>query len=148
MKNLFKALMIMITLAYIPVSYGSVISDRTEKNYFLFTITNYHTTRQSGQVVNIYVKYAYPKNLPSSDYPDYRKLRTSILQYMEPTKEFPADVYWEILATQMGKELMHNFPLSGVSIQLYVLDNPAGNEPSDHGPIYTIGDITPLDIHS
>lgn len=68
---------------------------------------------------------------------------------MEPTTEFPAEVFWEILATNMGKELMKDFPLDGVSVQLEVLDNqdPNSFEPSDHGPTFTIGDIPALDIH-
>jgi hypothetical protein len=68
---------------------------------------------------------------------------------MEPSDEFPAEVFWEILATNMAKELMKDFPLDGVSIQLTVLDNqnPDSYEPGDHGPIVTIGKIAPLDVH-
>lgn len=42
-------------------------------------------------------------------------------------------------------ELMRDFPLASVSVQLTVLDNQnqVGNEPSDHGPIFTLGDISP-----
>lgn len=136
---------------YLPVSFSAtaIPEGNSEKNYFQFTISKYHTTRQSGQVVNIYAKYAYKKDLSINDYPDYRILRTKILKYMEPSDEFPADVFWEVLATKMGKELMSDFPLDGVSIQLYVLDNqnPDSNEPGDHGPTFTIGEIAPLDVH-
>ena len=68
---------------------------------------------------------------------------------MEPSDEFPAAVFWEILASKMAKELMQNFPLDGVSLQLSVLDNqnPDAYEPGDHGPIVTIGKIAPLDVH-
>ncbi|MDP3561649.1 MAG: hypothetical protein Q8R83_05695 [Legionellaceae bacterium] len=122
-----------------------------EKNYFQFSIAQYHTQRQSGQTINVYVRYAYTPHLSQDKYPDYRVLRTAILKYMEPSKELPAEVYWEIIATQMGKELMKNFPISGVSIQLDVKGNenpdPNKSEPGDHGPIFTIGDIAPLDIH-
>lgn len=119
------------------------------RNYFQFMIPKYHTTRQSGQVVNIYVRYAYQKSLPVDQYPDYRLLRSVVLKYMEPTIEFPAEVFWEILATEMGNELIKEFPLTGVSVQLEVLDNPNPDafEPGDHGPVFTIGDIAPLDIH-
>ena len=121
----------------------------SEKNYFQFAVSKYHTPRQSGQVVDIYVRYAYKKNLPISAYPDYRVLRTKILTYMEPSNEFPAEIFWEIIASEMGKELMKGFPLKGVSIQLNVLDNqnPDSNEPGDHGPTFTIGEIAPLDVH-
>ena len=103
-----------------------------EKNYFQFVITKYHTTRQSGQTLNIYVRYAYKQDLAVSEYPDYRKLRASILAYMEPTNEFPAGVYWEVLATKIGKDLMSNYPLEGLSIQLEVLDNPDPNTFVNH----------------
>lgn len=151
MKNLFKTIVLIVVISYWPVSLWATPNheDMGEKNYFQFVIPKYHTTRQSGQTVNIYVRYAYRSNLPTSEYPDYRILRTKILRYMEPSDELPAEVFWEILATNMGRELMKDFPLDGVSIQLTVLDNqnPDSYEPGDHGPIFTSGKITPLDIH-
>ncbi|MBA3536633.1 MAG: hypothetical protein H0T84_08500 [Tatlockia sp.] len=151
MKNLFKTILFIVVISYWPASLWATSNpeDSGEKNYFQFVIPKYHTIRQSGQTVNIYVKYAYKIDLPSSEYPDYRVLRTTILRYMEPSDEFPAEVFWEILATNMGKKLMKDFPLDGVSIQLTVLDNqnPHSYEPGDHGPIFTIGNIAPLDIH-
>lgn len=119
-----------------------------ERNYFQFEIANYHTTRQSGQTLNVYIRYAYKPNLDTKLYPDYRKLRAQAMKYLEPTTDLPINVYWEIIATQLGKELMREYPLAAISVQLEVLDNPTGNEPGTHGPIYTLGDITPLDIHS
>jgi hypothetical protein len=145
MKKSFKTIIIIAVLSYFPFSLAH--SNDEERNYFQFAIAKYHTTRQSGQVVDIYVRYAYKKDLAASEYPDYRLLRTKVLKYMEPSEELPAPVFWEILAPKMGKELMNDFPLSGVSIQLNVLDNPDGNEPGDHGPIFTIGEIAPLDVH-
>lgn len=118
-----------------------------EKNYFQFEVANYHTTRQRGQTLNLYVRYAYKENLDTSLYPDYRKLRDQAMKYLEPTAKYPANVYWEILATQLGNDLMRNYPLSAISVQMEVLDNPAGNEPGTHGPVYTLGDISPLDVH-
>ncbi|MCX7119415.1 MAG: hypothetical protein NTZ86_06080 [Legionellales bacterium] len=96
-------------------------------------------------MVNINVRYAYKKDLPERDYPDYRILRTQVLKYMEPSEALPMNTFWEILATRMGRELMRDFPLASVSVQLTVLDNQnqVGNEPSDHGPIFTLGDISP-----
>jgi len=151
MKNLFNTFLLVAVLSFSPTSLWATSNheDSGEKNYFQFVIPSYHTTRQSGQTVNIYVRYAYKIDLLTSDYPDYRILRTKILTYMEPTDELPAGVFWEILATKMGKELMKDFPLDGVSIQLTVLDNqnPDSYEPGDHGPTFTIGKIAPLDIH-
>lgn len=121
-----------------------------ENNYFQFAIAHYHTTRQSGQELNVYVRYAYKNNLPYEQYFDYRVAREDILKYLEPSEEFPKEVFWEILATQMGKQLMSKYPLKGVSVQLEVLDNPNKDsfEPGDHGPIYTIGEIEPLSANS
>lgn len=147
MNKLFKAMIVIAMLSYWPFSGWA--SSLSERNYFQFSISKYHTTRQSGQIVDIYVRYAYKKDLATSKYPDYRILRTNLLKYMEPSEELPAHVFWEILATRMGKELMGDFPLSGVSVQLNVLDNPNpdSNEPGDHGPVFTMGDIAPLDVH-
>ncbi|MBA2655555.1 MAG: hypothetical protein H0U70_01050 [Tatlockia sp.] len=151
MKNIFNTILLTVVISYWSGSLWATPNQEniSEKNYFQFVIPKYHTTRQSGQTVNIYVKYAYKKDLPTSEYSDYRVLRTTILRYMEPSDKFPAEVYWEILATNMGRELMKNFPLDGVSIQLTILDNknPDSYEPGDHGPIFTIGKISPLDVH-
>lgn len=151
MKNLFKIiLLVMVIVYYPPFSFASMSDeDHNEKNYFQFVIPKYNTSRQSGQTVNIYVRYAYKNNLPTNQYPDYRILRTAVLKYMEPSEEFPAEIFWEIIATEMGRDLMKDFPLDGVSIQLEVLDNqnPDSFEPGDHGPTFTVGNITPLDVH-
>ncbi|KTD40699.1 hypothetical protein [Legionella parisiensis] len=151
MKNLFKVILLIMIISYWPPSLWASMDNENhiERNYFQFVIPQYHTSRQSGQTVNIYVRYAYNKNLPNNKYPDYRVLRAAVLRYMEPTVEFPAEVFWEILATAMGRDLMKNYPLDGVSIQLDVLDNqnPNSFEPGDHGPTFTIGEIEPLDIH-
>lgn len=151
MNNIFRTILFIAVISSWSVSLWATPNDEKtgEKNYFQFAISKYHTTRQSGQTVNIYVKYAYKSGLPTSEYPDYRILRTKILRYMEPSDEFPAEIFWEILATHMGKELMRDFPLDGVSIQLTVLDNPNPDsyEPGDHGPIFTMGKIAPLNIH-
>lgn len=151
MKNLFRIIILTTVVSYWPnlLLASSSYENTDEKNYFQFAIPEYHTTRQSGQTVNIYVKYAYKKKTPTNEYPDYRTLRSVVLKYMEPSEEFPAEVFWEIIANNMGRELMQHFPLDGVSIQLEVLDNqnPDGYEPGDHGPTFTVGDIPPLDVH-
>ena len=148
MKDIFKMILCVLMLSYGAVTLSAPLEyeESGEKNYFQFEISKYHTKRQSGQTVNIYVRYAYEKNLPANKYPDYRLMRTTILKYMEPSEKYPADVYWEILATEMGRELMKNFPLEGVSIQMIVLDNPNSDiyEPGDHGPTFTVGKIAPL----
>lgn len=151
MNKLHQAIFLMlISLFASPVLFAEIYNEALEeKNYFQFVIPQHHTSRQSGQTVTIYVRYAYKKELPTTAYPDYRIIRTRILNYMEPSDELPAQVFWEIIATQMGRALMHDYPLAGVSIQLEVLDNqnPDAYEPSDHGPTYTVGDIAPLDVH-
>ncbi len=150
MKNLFKKIVLVGVISYLPLSLWALSNcEKDEKNYFQFVIPNYQTTRQSGQTVNIYVKYAYKKDLPIKEYSDYRLVRAKILEYMEPSDALPAQLFWEIIATHMGRKLMSEFPLDGVSVQLTVLDNqnPNSYEPGDHGPIFTVGKIEPLDVH-
>ncbi|MBN9230663.1 MAG: hypothetical protein BGO90_02555 [Legionella sp. 40-6] len=119
------------------------------KHYFQFKVACYHTSRQAGQTVNVYVRYAYKNGIQESEYPDYRLLRESVMNYMEPTERFPEATFWEILAKNMAEELLQKYSLAAISVQLDVLDNPSPQayEPGDHGPTYTIGDIPPLDIH-
>ncbi len=151
MKAISKTIILVIIVSCCPITLWATArtESTSERNYFQFTVPKYHTTRQSGQTVNIYVRYAYKKKLPTNQYPDYRLLRATVLKYMEPTNEFPAFLFWEILATNMGEELMKKFPLSGVSVQLDVLDNQSSEvfEPGDHGPIFTVGEMLPLDVH-
>ncbi|MCR9191137.1 MAG: hypothetical protein NXI01_00560 [Gammaproteobacteria bacterium] len=44
---------------------------------------------------------------------------------------------------------MRKYPLAGISIQLHVLDVNSSNkeEPGDHGPTFTMGDIVPLNVY-
>lgn len=149
MKNLFKAIILLAIISHGSISFGASNDElKYEHNYFQFVIPKYHTTRQSGQTVDIYVRYAYKKNLSPSDYPDYRKLRANVLKYMEPSGKFPENIFWEIIASNMGRELIKDFPLEGVSIQLIVHDNqtPKSYEPGAHGPIFTLGNILPLAV--
>lgn len=152
MKHLLKTVVLYTAVSITPI-YANATSYNSEtrvRNEFQFAIAQYHTARQSGQTVNLYVKFAYKKDLPTTDYVDYRELRKDVLTYMEPTETYPMDTFWEILATKMGDELMEKYPLDGVSVHLEVMDNTDPNrfEPGDHGPTYTVGDITPLDIHT
>ena len=120
------------------------------KNNFQFQINSYHTQRQGGQTLDVYVRYAMKDNVPYSQYPDYRDLRKITLVYLEPSKELPVNTYWEIIAAKIGNDLKLRYPLSGVSVQLLVSPNEHGNiseasfEPGFHGPIYTKGDVIPL----
>ncbi|WP_133128306.1 hypothetical protein [Legionella nagasakiensis] len=120
----------------------------TSHNYFQFQIQQYHTQRQNGQTLNVYVRYALKDGLEFSQYPDYIPIRAAVLDYLEPTAELPADVYWEVIAERIGNTLYDNFPVKGVSIQLLVFPNEQAQpyEPGFHGPIYTKGKIEPLNV--
>jgi hypothetical protein len=143
-NHMKMALLFISTLCFTSNSFAETA---IEKNYFQFEVVKYHTTRQSGQTVNLYVKYAYKNNLKISDYPDYRELRKLAMKYLQPTKQLPENVYWEVLTPGIGKDLIKKFPIDAVSVQIEVLDNPSGNEPGNHGSIYTYGNIIPLDVH-
>lgn len=151
MNNRLKALVLLTMVFFGTTSLWASSNQNTkdERNYFQFVIPKYETQRQGGQKVTIYVRFAYNKELPSSKYVDYRVMREEVLKYMEPSEEFPSEVFWEVLATQIGRELIKNHPIEGVSVQLEVLDNqnPNAYEPGDHGPVFTSGNIEPLDVH-
>jgi hypothetical protein len=138
--------LVMITLGFTSLDAAANQDVYSEKNYFYFAIPKYNTKRQGGQTVNIYVKFAYKKGLPTSQYVDYRLMRKDMLQYMEPSSKLPAEIFWEIIATKIGRTLMHRYPIEGVSVQLEILDNPNPDtyEPGDHGPIFTAGAIEPI----
>jgi hypothetical protein len=116
------------------------------KNNFQFQLNEYHTQRQSGQTLDMYIRYSLKDEVAYSQYPDYRELRSIAITYLEPTAKFPADTYWEVIAAAIGEDLMARYPLSGVSIQLLVYPNENSNtyEPGFHGPIYTTGDVIPF----
>lgn len=147
MKNIYQV--IFFSLIY-ALSSNQIASAATqhERNYFQFEIANYHTQRQSGQTLNLYVRYAYTEGLDPSKYIDYRKIRDKVMENLEPNEKFPTNTYWEIIATDMGRTLVKSYSIKAISIQIEILDNPAGGEPGIHGPIFTIGDIAPLDVHT
>lgn len=151
MNYMLKTVVLIVVMVFQPIAYAADANQAThlERNYFQFVIPKYETTRQGGQKVSVYVRFAYKKGLPQSEYVDYRVMRTDLLNYMEPSDKYPTNVFWEVLATVMGQDLMQHYPLEGVSVQLVVFDNPNPDayEPGDHGPVYTIGDIAPLDVH-
>jgi hypothetical protein len=116
------------------------------KNNFQFQVSEYHTQRQSGQTLDMFVRYAMKDDVSYSQYPDYRELRKIAASYLEPSSELPANTYWEIVAAKIAENLMSRYPLSGVSVQLLVYPNDNGgiSEPGFHGPIYTTGDVIPF----
>ena len=147
MKNKYRVIFFTLLCALSTHQISAATTSPHEKNYFQFEVANYHSQRQSGQTLNLYIRYAYKEGLDASKYPDYRVLRNKAMEYLEPNEKFPTNTFWEILATDMGHELLKNYPLAAISVQMEVLDNPAGDEPGTHGPIFTEGDITPLDVH-
>jgi hypothetical protein len=116
------------------------------KNTFQFQINNYHTARQGGQTLDIYVRYSMKDNIDYSQYSDYRELRNIVLPYLEPSKKLPENTFWEIIASKIGDDLMSRYPMAGISVQILVAPNENGpiSEPGFHGPIYTVGDVIPF----
>lgn len=116
------------------------------KNNFQFQISKYHTERQEGQTLDLYVRYAMKDDVDYSKYPDYRELRKIAIKYLEPTTDIPKNTYWEVIAAKIAEDLMSKYPISGISTQILVYPNESGAiyEPGFHGPIYTVGDVIPL----
>lgn len=138
MKKMISAVIFAATLA--------TTSSFASKNNFQFQINEYHTKRQAGQTLDIYVRYAMKDDIDYADYPDYRALRTIALKYLEPSEDLPTNTFWEVIAAKIGNDLLSKYPFSGISVQLLVHSNENGSipEPGNHGPIYTIGDVIPL----
>lgn len=63
MKYVFKSIVLLFVVSYWPITYWapSPLPYYNETNYFQFAIANYHTSRQSGQIIDLYVRYAYKK---------------------------------------------------------------------------------------
>lgn len=149
MDLVVKKLTLIVFILFSSLSFaGSQNLSHKVHNDFQFQIQKYHTQRQTGQILNVYVRYALKKGLPTKDYPDYIPMRQVVLNYLEPTAELPANVFWEIVAQKIGDELYATFPIEGVSVQLLVFPSEEGHmfEPGFHGPIYTKGKIKPLNV--
>ncbi|QDP72711.1 hypothetical protein FOG18_09160 [Legionella israelensis] len=148
MKNYIRLFLLSALLLAAQFSFADK-SNIQVRNDFQFQIQQYHTQRQGGQELNVYVCYALKKDLDSSQYPDYRLLRKQVLDYLEPSDELPTNTYWEIIAERIGDDLFAQFPIEGVSVQLLVFPNESGEmyEPGFHGPIFTKGKIDPLNVN-
>lgn len=150
MKNHMRLFLLsaLLLLAHLSYADASLSTSSAVRNDFQFQIQQYHTQRQGGQEMNVYVRYALRKGLDSSQYPDYRLLRKVVLGYLEPTDELPTDIFWEIIAEHIGNDLLAQFPIEGVSVQILVFPNESGAiyEPGFHGPVFTKGKISPLNV--
>lgn len=85
MKSILQVIFILVTILSAQ-AYAS-------KNNFQFQIDQYHTTRQSGQTLDVNVRYAMKDNVSYDQYPDYRELRKIALKYLEPTADLPINTY-------------------------------------------------------
>lgn len=138
-----KKLFYVIIFSFLLTSANAVFASKMN---FQFQISDYHTQRQAGQTLDVYVRYAIKNEADASTYPDYRELREVVIGYLEPTANLPVNVFWEIIAAQLAEDLMSRYSFSGISVQLLVHPNEKGVifEPGFHGPIYTVGDVIPL----
>lgn len=139
MNKFSQIIIIFITIMASGIAYAA-------KNNFQFQISGYHTERQSGQTLDVYVRYAMKDDVDYSKYPDYREPRKIVLSYLEPSEKLPINTYWEIIAAKIGEDLMSQYPMAGISVQLLVYPSESGTifEPGFHGPIYTKGDVIPF----
>ena len=122
---------------------------------FVFAVQHFNSTRQSGKCLNLILKFRYksvvsPSSGPAEDgygpggYIDYKPMRLMCLKYLQPTKDLPEFIQWEVVNWYMVKEIMEKFEVTGVSSQIQVMndvDDPSLLEPSNHGSIVTIGDL-------
>lgn len=148
------AVVLAATLIVVGIFIGRSASDDSSAHNsadrfdFMFQIDGYKTKNQGGQTLNLYFSYRYKAGIADADIPDYRKLRTRALGYLDeidPT----ANLYWEVLDRGICKELKAEFPVQAISCQIQVFgNNQPGerNEPGFHSTVYTIGDIAALAI--
>ena len=139
MKKLIYLFVFSVLVITINISFAG-------KNNFQFQINGYHTQRQGGQILDLYIRYAMKDDVDYSKYPDYRELREIAVKYLEPTNALPVNTFWEVIAAKLAEDLMSKYPISGISTQFLVYPNESGAiyEPGFHGPIYTVGDVVPL----
>ena len=114
---------------------------------FQFAVLDHPTTRQFGRSINLFIRYRYLEGLAASDYPDYRAMRQSALEFFRVRPAEPAIEYWEVLNEGLVRELYVSFPLAGVVSQLQVEPdpNPKLQEPGFHSSIVQIGAVTGID---
>jgi hypothetical protein len=114
---------------------------------FQFAVLDHPTTRQFGRTINLFIRYRYLEGLAASDYPDYRAMRQSALEFLRVRPAEPAIEYWEVLNEGLARELYVSFPLAGVVSQLQVEPdpNPKLQEPGFHSSIVQIGTVTAID---
>ena len=139
MYKFFQIIFISFALTAASISYAA-------KNNFQFQINSYHTERQGGQTLDLYVRYTMKDDVDYSNYPDYRVLRNIALTYLKPSEKLPINTYWEVIAAKMAEDLKSRYPMAGISVQILVYPNENGtiSEPGFHGPIYTIGNVIPF----
>jgi hypothetical protein len=139
MKKLINLFIFSVLVITVSISFAG-------KNNFQFQIIGYHTQRQGGQILDLYIRYAMKDDVDYSNYPDYRELREIAVKYLEPTNALPVNTFWEVIAAKLAEHLMSKYPISGISTQILVYPNESGviYEPGFHGPIYTVGDVVPL----
>ncbi|MGE0298742.1 MAG: hypothetical protein AB7R99_18875 [Pseudonocardia sp.] len=113
----------------------------------MFEVLAVRTPNQGGQTLNLFFVYRYTPGIAERDIPDYRKLRTSALEFLK-TADLSQDPYWETLNHELCGRLKTGYPLAAISCQMQVVgnDDPNHYEPGYHSSVETIGDITPLRI--
>jgi hypothetical protein len=119
------------------------------RSEFTFQQTGYQLKSRPDQTSNLYFKYRYNDDLPDADIPDYRKLRTEALNYLDGAD---GSQHLEVLNKGMCNKLKADFPVEAISCQLQALPKEAGVAPetglqrNTFSAVYTIGDIAPLDV--
>jgi hypothetical protein len=115
---------------------------------FMFQVLGYHTANQGNQTINFYLHYRYRSGLPTAKYPNYLKVRGTLLSYMKQINP-KLNLFWEVLNTRICSRILHRFPLQAISCQFQVYpDNRPGlpYEPGYHSSVVTYGHIEALTI--
>jgi hypothetical protein len=120
-------------------------ADRTKRD-FMFQVIGFTTRNQGGHTLNLFFHYRYNSGIADNEIPDYRKLRSHAVDYLEAI-DVSAHPYWEVVNNHLCVHLKNNYPLQAISCLMQVMGSenpPPGDDPGYRSSIETIGDIDPL----
>lgn len=139
-----------VTLAFAAsgCTSDSTTDTQRDSDTFYFQDTDLTTSRQGGNVIDVFIGVRYVEGMTADQIPDYRRLQDLAQTFVAPTEALPAKVSWETIAREMAPAIMAAGPISGATVQIRV--HPKCAEPIDErgiwrSAIYTVGDIEPME---
>lgn len=82
------------------------VDNQRTTDAFYFQDTDLTTTRQGGNVIDIFIGVRYVEGITADQIPDYRRLQDLAQEFVTPTEDLPAKVSWETIAREMVPAIM------------------------------------------